>query len=132
MFWTEHMWWPSWSRRASRCSVTGSTEVQISRLSKALNSMLCKQQTIRFLLEILRHSFGIFSHETLLHSQPIPPLQFVWVFCQKTSVVFWRNLLYPQHFKHLPIMCFWVHTQGPRVCVCVYIYLYIYISMFSV
>lgn len=41
-FRTEHTWWPHWSRRTSRRSVTGSTEVQMSRLSKASNSAFCK------------------------------------------------------------------------------------------
>lgn len=118
----QNKWWPHWSRRASRCSVTGSTEVQISRLSKALNYMLWKLQTIRVLLQILRHSFSIFSLETLLHSQPIPPLQFVLCFCQKMSVIFWLNLLYPQHFKHSPITCFWVYTQHAYISISMFLY----------
>lgn len=81
---------------------------------------LCKLQTVRFLLEILSHSSHIFSLETLLHSQPIPPLQFVWVFLSKDV----------SHFLAKSALSTAFQTFTNHLLLSVHMCVYIYFSTF--
>lgn len=102
-FRTEHMWWPHWLKRTSRCSVTWSTEVQISRLSKAFNSVFCKLQSRKRKVFIVNtysffKYFSTWDAATFTTNSIMVWVGFLWVlFCQGMPVVFWLKLLYPKH-----------------------------------